>query len=379
MSAEQGPLRPIAVIGAFPPPVNGYAVITSSVEALLRGRYRTFRVNISPGTSNRGVRYHATRVSRVALAAGRLLWLRMSAGAFDTYIATESRAGLFYTIALAALARALGGRLYLHHHVFRYVDRRSRMVEMLLTAAGKNATHIFLCQCMRSKFAKRYKAPTNSVVVSNLAFATLPGDRCQEKESGPLTVGLLSNLTREKGLYAFLELAAAAKRECLPVRFVLAGPADNKEDAKAIAGSVKEMALSLSYLGPVYGDDKRQFYRDIDVFVFPTTYANEAQPMVIFEALASGSRVIAYDRACIAEQIAGRGWIVPSNENFVEAALKHLQHAGAVPQLAEGKQTLARGLLAEHRAAQDAFVGLFARRGTNSVECASLAERDAVR
>ena len=37
----------------------------------------------------------------------------------------------------------------------------------------------------------------------------------------------------------------------------------------------------MEYRGPVYGEDKRSFFMDIDVFLFPTIYENEAQPLVM--------------------------------------------------------------------------------------------------
>ena len=43
---------------------------------------------------------------------------------------------------------------------------------------------------------------------------------------------------------------------------------------------VAELAGALDYRGPVYDADKLRFYQDIDLFVFATTYANEAQPTV---------------------------------------------------------------------------------------------------
>src|SRR5262249_25664281 len=113
---------PIVLIGAYPPPVNGYTIITSTLEELLRESRPTIRIDISPASTKRGLTYHGRRSWRVVIAVCRLLAIRVR-GRFETYIATESRAGLIYTLVLAGLAGALGSRVYLHHHVFRYIDK----------------------------------------------------------------------------------------------------------------------------------------------------------------------------------------------------------------------------------------------------------------
>ena len=50
---------------------------------------------------------------------------------------------------------------------------------------------------------------------------------------------------------------------------------------------------------------KAKFFRDTDIVLFPSSYANEAQPMVIFEALANGVPVLATTVGYIAEQLTG--------------------------------------------------------------------------
>jgi glycosyltransferase involved in cell wall biosynthesis len=88
-----------------------------------------------------------------------------------------------------------------------------------------------------------------------------------------------------------------------------------------IDAALGEFAGALDYRGRVLGDDKAKFYRDIDVFVFPTTYANEAQPIVVFEAKAAGKDVIAYDRACIRKQLDETDLLIPVDGEFTNMAI----------------------------------------------------------
>src|SRR5690348_9450699 len=165
--------RPIVIIGALPPPLSGYSLITSKVLELARGYRKVIVYDISPGRSARGFAYHLTRALRVLLAMVRLFPARLDR-ARELYIATESRIGLVYTIALSLVARVLGYRIFLHHHVFRYVTRKSRLMTLLVGATRTRATHIFLCSCMEEDFGKLYGLPLSVFRLSNAAFVEPP-------------------------------------------------------------------------------------------------------------------------------------------------------------------------------------------------------------
>jgi glycosyltransferase involved in cell wall biosynthesis len=325
-SSEHSKREPILIVGAFPPPINGYSTITKSLEQTLRAFRPTARIDISPGTSKRGFSYHFRRIRRVFSAMIRIIIARLRHRSFATYIAVESRAGLLYTIAIAVVARIVGSHVYLHHHVFRYIDQRSRLMAALIAITQGQATHIFLSERMGDLFERTYRSVALRVVLSNLAFVELPEVEEPEegKRNGPLVVGLLSNLTREKGLFEFLTLADKFKGS-FAARFVLAGPTTTVEEAEAIAKATAALGDSLTYCGPIFGGRKERFFNEVDVFVFPTFYENEAQPVVLFEALMHGCQVIASDRGCIAEQIAGQGTLIEKDFDFVDQAAKRLK------------------------------------------------------
>jgi len=317
--------RPIVIVGALPPPMNGYALITSKILEGARGRRKVICLDISPGVHKRGARYHFNRIGRVSMSLLRLIPARLS-GARELYVATESRIGLLYTIALSTMGVILGYRILLHHHVFRYITVKSRFMALLVRITRGRATHIFLCDCMERDFLTLYGKSVASLKLANAAFIAPPLTWHREPKGAgePLCVGLLGNLTKDKGLYHFLLMAEAANAARVNARFVLAGPAREPRDASAIAALQRRTPGTFEYRGPLYGDDKVRFYRDIDVFAFPTMYENEAQPLVLYEAMAHGCAIIAYDRGCIAEQIGDAGWAIESRKDFTAEALERI-------------------------------------------------------
>ncbi|MBB4427339.1 glycosyltransferase involved in cell wall biosynthesis [Bradyrhizobium sp. CIR48] len=320
--------RFIVAIGQIPPPTDGLAYITSEYVKLLAEDHDVKVLNISPRVSTRGVAYH---ISRAAIVLGASLHLAVNAwrGNRACYMPCQSDFGVVYTMYLLAVARLFGYPTYLHHHNFGYINERRRLMEATLRAGGPAVVHIFLCDHMRTRFCATYWKPELSLVISNAAFVPPAASQARASTSGSLRVGLLSNLNREKGLYLFLDLLRAARDQGLNIYGTLAGPLREPDDKRAVEAAQKEFGDRLQYAGPIYGADKTQFYESIDVFVFPTIYKNEAQPTVLYEALAAGNVVIAYERGCVASQVGNNGIMVPQGEPFVPAALASLRNLEA--------------------------------------------------
>lgn len=314
----------IVAAGQFPPPVTGYAFITDRMISILAENADIERINLSPG-NRQGLSKHLHKSRQTIRACWRISRSRHTPR--FTYLGCEGDWGLLYTTALVAIANLCGHTIFLHHHSFSYIDRNSRLIRAILKLARNRIHHIFLCATMRNRFEERYGSVHRSDIVANAAFVeSFPGLSEARTKTTPLRIGLLSNLTKEKGLFAFLDLLRAMHRSGLHVQGVLAGPILDKLDRAHVAQAEIELSDILKYVGPVYGPAKEQFYSEIDVFVFPTFYANEAQPTVLFEAASAGKYVIAYDRGCIGTQIeSGAGFAVPVTDDFCTSAMAHLK------------------------------------------------------
>lgn len=313
----------VVVIGQLPPPMNGFAYITHMMVAAFRRTHAVRVVDIAAPAGASGLGKHARRLARTLRAC--LSLLRRPSGARPIcYIACEGGAGLVYTLLAVATARLCGYRRYLHHHSFAYIDAPRGLMRAVLAAGGDDLTHIFLCSIMRDRFEAAYQRIVHGEILSNAAFVPTDETPPEPRPDDALVLGHLSNLTGEKGLYLYLDLLRQALAAGFNVRGVLAGPAALAEDQAAIAAAVADLGGRLDYRGPLYGDAKSRFYRDIDVFVFPTQYVNEAQPTVLFEAQAAGCRIISFDRGCISRQLGKDDALVASSEDFCQFGLTFL-------------------------------------------------------
>ena len=139
------------------------------------------------------------------------------------------------------------------------------------------------------------------------------------------TVGLLSNLSVDKGVWDFVRILESAAEEGLDIRGRLAGPFDDPATERRVLERLGRLP-NATYDGPLYGAAKSRFFEDIDLFLFPTRYDNETEGLVNLEALRAGVPVIAYGRGCIPEIVdADCGLVVPPADAFVQAALVHIR------------------------------------------------------
>jgi glycosyltransferase involved in cell wall biosynthesis len=118
----------------------------------------------------------------------------------------------------------------------------------------------------------------------------------------PVTINVLflAHCTREKGLFASIEAVRCANRllenRGLPLRLHLKAAGNFVTEAEQaeferLRGNAETAAI-VQHLGFVSGDRKAMLYREADLFLFPTQYLGENQPVNLIEAMAFGLPIV---------------------------------------------------------------------------------------
>lgn len=313
----------VVMVGAFPPPVHGMAAVNAAVrDALQQAEVTPAVVDLAAPSLDRSLAVRLGRLPRVLRGLGRLAGKR---GLRDgtLYMSVSGGAGQVYELAFLLLARLRGMRVFLHHHSFAYLDRPSMLTRALVRAAGDDAVHIALSAGMAERLRLGYSA-ARVVPVSNAVFFVTPG-KASEVRRRLATIGFLSNISAEKGVFEFLDLMAATGGADLPVHARLAGPFQDAHTEQAVRERLRSLP-QVEYVGPQYGAAKDAFYADIDALLFPSSYVNEAEPVTVHEAMSRGIPVIAYGRGCIPEIVGTDcGLVIDPAAPFVPAALAKLE------------------------------------------------------
>jgi glycosyltransferase involved in cell wall biosynthesis len=241
------------------------------------------------------------------------------------HITLDAGEGLAFTIPVVLLARWAAATVFVQHHSFAYLNKRSPVFAIIGRLLRPTDTQVVLCSAMQDAMIATYPVRSRLRVVSNLALLDLPTASPDRHERERIVVGHLSNLTVDKGLDKVVDIADECHRRGLPVDVVVAGPCADSQWAAELARRDADPARSFSWTRSIQGDERSAWYANCDVFLFPTTYVNEAQPNVAFEALASGAVVLATPRSCLAGDMAAFGLPTFSIADYAEAVMKLLE------------------------------------------------------
>jgi glycosyltransferase involved in cell wall biosynthesis len=293
----------ILAVVALPPPAHGQALVTQAIIDKLSATNVCLKViNTSPGSLQKGLKYHRKRMAAI-------LWRALPAilGRRDgvLYTTVEAGLGICYNFLVALSARAVGLQIVLHHHTSSYAKIYHRRFDWLSRLAGKQAFHVALDEAMARDLQAKYSSIERVVVVHNASYVGRPA--IEDRGDRRLACGFMSNLTREKGLDFFLDFFRAARNAELDLQAVLAGPATSREIKELVAAAQREFGNTLNFLGPVAGPSKEAFFRSIDIFLLPTRHKAEAQPLVILEAMSYGVPVVTSQQGYCAELVGGAG------------------------------------------------------------------------
>jgi glycosyltransferase involved in cell wall biosynthesis len=358
----------IMIVGPMPPPTHGMAVINKRMADLFLSRGWNLAVfDTSPGTLSRSLRVRLKRFTGTLKALIEVANFCLAKDQPICYFPMSGGYGLIFDVIPIAGARIMGARILLHHHSFSYIDDSFIPMKLVTYVSGPRSTHICLSPRMAEALCNRYNMVRRTVPISNAGLMQIPAQPENKRKScagqgGTLIVGMLANLSIGKGVVEFIEIASESARRGINVQFVLAGPFESdalKDQLKVRMDSLQ----NLQYRGAIYGDAKNSFYREIDVLLFPTKYPNEAEPIVVLDALAFGKAVVSYSRGCIGELLEKSGGIAYERDSYMlNSAICQLEEWVKRPELLEAirEKSVARFLQLRSESIQN-LETLFAR------------------
>ncbi len=336
--------EPASVIyaGALPPPVTGKTAFSKVVVEAIGKRVPVRALAWSREKAHSSFFWRLTRARGVLSAVTALLLGGRHRGGLLLQ-PVNSGWGLLYNLTLALVGRLLGYRLVLHHHGYKYIDRRDFRVAMLERLVGSQDFHIMACDCMMREYTELYATKGSFLRLPPTLVAADPSELAAESADpasrisetalpSQFTIGFLSNLSLEKGLADVLSTFELIAKEYTDVRMILAGPCRGDQEREMIDRVIAAYPGRVEYCGPVYGPEKGAFFESISAFLFPTK--SESWGIVLNEAMEAGRPVVANARGCIPSIVVGEaGLVVPVGDDFPGAAAARIAEWLADPRL----------------------------------------------
>lgn len=229
------------------------------------------------------------------------------------YTSVPGQSGLWLFLLTALALRLRGQPFYVHHHSYRPVAIGPLLAPKWLgRIAGGRANHILLCEKMCDDYAALYAFNDQEQFqcLPNAALFSQSAQDMPAQRTGPVVVGHMSVITKEKGVPYLLELWERLMAGKAPEKLVLAGPIVDEALKASVEAMVARYPGQVAWRGPVSGDAKRQFFEDIDLFVLPTQLIDEADPLVLHEAYSAGAAFMAPNRGCIQGRLLSKDWLM---------------------------------------------------------------------
>jgi poly(glycerol-phosphate) alpha-glucosyltransferase len=142
--------------------------------------------------------------------------------------------------------------------------------------------------------------------------------------SGPRILLFLSRITPKKGLPLLLESIKANAQAFAGWVLLIAGvdESDHRRELETLIDQY-ELRDSVRFIGPLYGDTKRDAFSAADAFVLPSH--SEGWPMAVLEALGAGVPVFTTTAIPFPELLEHRaGWVVEPSVDSIGASLPDL-------------------------------------------------------
>lgn len=320
----------LLAVGPLPPPVNGLSKAFSLVVAgLPRFGWSVRIVDIADrGPLRVGSTFSWARAKAIAVGLVRVAVQTPRADVVYFTIA-QSRLGFAKDLLAIRWALALGRPVVVHMHGGNFGGFYASLTAVERLAVKRTLDRlsaiIVLTESLKADFDMTDGWQQRTVAVANTCDVAL--GRPRWARAGSLRILYLSALLVSKG-YREAVLAAGAlarRRPDLQVSIDLAGGLAPERDFPSVEAQAEDLRRLVAGLpgnvtatvhGAVDTAAKEALLAGADVFVLPTRYPNEGQPIAIIEALTSGLPVIATDWRGIRETLppAMHGLLVANSE-----------------------------------------------------------------
>lgn len=318
----------ILLIGPFPKPISGVALANKVVKKTLdkKNDFEASTINTSLPFFEESI--GSFSIKKLFFNLGLNFKAIKIFSADKVYITPgQTFFGVTKYSLFILMSSLLGKELIIHVHG-NYLGTQYQLLNGLKKKYFKFLLSRFHKGIVLSLSLKNNLTPflkeENIFILNNFAQSFLYKDELK-KDFRELKITYLSNLMEEKGILYLLEALKELEDNGVNYKAKIAGNID--DSLKEIIEKKLSQLKNTSYLGVVYSDKKKALLEWSNIFVLPTFYKMEGQPISILEALATQNLIITTNHSGIPDIIESEinGYIVqPKNSVSIKEKLSVL-------------------------------------------------------
>lgn len=321
-------MKKVLIIGPFPNPISGVSIANKVVEEILNAD-----LNFTVENINTSYPIFDEQIGEFSIQKF-LFYLRINSSFFKVlknniiYITPgQTFFGVLKYALFIVTASALRKELIIHVHG-NYLGKEYQSLKGFKRVLFYFLVSRFTKGIVLSNSLKQNLTPfledKNIFSLPNFAQDYLyTEDKKFVKDE--LRIFYLSNLMKEKGIFCLLNALKNLEKNNIIYKAKIAGNIDQNY-SKEILKLFTELK-NAEYIGIVNGDDKKSLLEWGNIFVLPTFYKMEGQPISILEAMATTNLVVTTNHAGISDVFQDKinGYFVEkNNENSIEKILSYL-------------------------------------------------------
>jgi glycosyltransferase involved in cell wall biosynthesis len=279
--------KKLAMIGQFPPPIHG---LSKALQSMINSKNFNAKYNVQ--------KINITNKEELPAAFYNIFKLKNQLTYFTI---AHSKIGNLRDLMIIFLLLIKKNNIILHYHggyykkLYKSMNGFQKFLNRLLIGRvnkiivlGESHRFLFDDVISQEKIFICENFAEDSIFMTENEYEEISSKR---KHSAKIKLLYLSNLIKTKG---YKEVIDAFKKleKIMPNKFELhiAGGFFEKDSEKILNEIVNDKKFDqiFFYHGVVDGHSKKKLLQDAEVFLLPTYYPNEGQPISVIEAMASG-------------------------------------------------------------------------------------------
>lgn len=299
----------ILFIMHMPPPIHGAAMVGQYIHdsQIINETFNCYYFNLALSETLKDIgKKSIKKIPQFIKQLWRIAKIVKQTNPKICYITPNACGGAFYKdFIVTMLLKIMKQRIIIHYHNKGVSSRQDKFIDNILYLLFfRNIKVILLTETLYQDI-KKYVKRENVFICPNAIPETLKDEPSPIRNNKIPHLLFLSNLIISKGVLVLLDACKILKEKGYSFVCNVIGGETQEMNSIQFEKEIAKRGLKkeVVYNGKKYGEEKSTFFKQTDIFVFPTYYYNETFGLVNLEAMEYKLPIITTDEGGIKDVV----------------------------------------------------------------------------